>query len=249
MGLIAYDGRWESPDEVSRRAKADEALSARLAQYEGRRAQLLEVVVRLLDRRAIEAAVASSREDFEFYVPHRRAEVARRHEKAARAHMELALWCEQNGLKPEASAHFAEAAQLDPWLHTPWEHLGCKKHKGRWMTEEQIVAEGREAESQRHADRHWESLLRKWKTWLDRPSRRREAEDYLAKVTDPRTVPSIWKVFVRSDAPISDDRWFCSVRLVPLKRRSLWSPWRFTARLKIFVNPRHASCCRVIRGT
>ena len=38
--------------------------------------------------------------------------------------------------------HFGEVAGLHPRLRTPWEHLGCKKHKGRWMTDEQIAAEG-----------------------------------------------------------------------------------------------------------
>ena len=40
MGLVAHDGKWESPDEVSRRTKADAAMSARLAEYNGRRDRL-----------------------------------------------------------------------------------------------------------------------------------------------------------------------------------------------------------------
>ncbi len=40
MGLVAHDGKWESPDEVSRRTKADAVMSTRLAEYNGRRDRL-----------------------------------------------------------------------------------------------------------------------------------------------------------------------------------------------------------------
>lgn len=200
LGMVAFQGRWLPPEEIGRRIQDDEALTARLAQYESRRAEVLKVAGRLLDREAIEAALRPYRDELELYVEQRRVEMAQRSEKAARAHMELALWCEKAGLEPEARAHFTEASQLAPHLRTPWEHLGFKKHNGRWATEEMLAAGRREAEAQRHADRHWEPLLRRWKGWLDQPPRRREAEDYLAKLADPRAVPSVWKVFGQGDA-------------------------------------------------
>ena len=200
MGMVAFGGRWSTPEGISRQVADDEALTAKLAQYESRRAEVLKTAGRLLDKDAIEAALHEYREEYSLYVEKRREELTQRGEKAARAHMGLALWCEQAGIEAEARAHFTEASQLAPFLRTPWEHLGFKKHKGRWMSEEMIAAGQREAEAQRHADRHWEPLLRKWKGWLDQPPRRRETEDYLARLADPRAVPSVWKVFGRGDA-------------------------------------------------
>ena len=40
MGLLPYRGKWESPDSVSAKIKADEALTAKLAEYNARREKL-----------------------------------------------------------------------------------------------------------------------------------------------------------------------------------------------------------------
>ena len=37
MGLVAYGGGWETPEKVSEKVKADDALTAKLAEYNGRR--------------------------------------------------------------------------------------------------------------------------------------------------------------------------------------------------------------------
>ena len=42
LGLVAFGGRWESPDKIGERVKADERRAARLAEYNGRRARLAE---------------------------------------------------------------------------------------------------------------------------------------------------------------------------------------------------------------
>ncbi|MGP0064670.1 MAG: polymorphic toxin-type HINT domain-containing protein [Isosphaeraceae bacterium] len=210
MGLVAHEGRWASPEAVSQQVKGDEALSTKLAQYETRRDEVQKEVARLLNIEAVPARVAryrnfqleSARIGRNSAGPHtregtRRDEEALQLKKAARIHVQLALWCEMSDLKPEAIAHFTEASQLCPTLITPWEHMGYKKHQGRWMTDERIAAEQREVEAQNHADRSWEPLLRKWKLWLGEDSRRDEAEAHLAKVTDLRAVPSVWRVFVK----------------------------------------------------
>ena len=59
----------------------------------------------------------------------------------------LAVWCEQNGLEAEAKAHFGEVTRLDPKRELAWKKLGYRKYAGRWATEEEIVAEKREAEA------------------------------------------------------------------------------------------------------
>ena len=115
--------------------------------------------------------------------------------EAARAHVTLALWCEQKGLKAEAVAHFTSAVVLDPYHEATWKHLGYARHNGRWMSREQIAADQKEAEAQRKANAHWEPLLKKWRTWLGDKTRRAEAVDDLATVKEPRAVPAIVRVF------------------------------------------------------
>jgi hypothetical protein len=126
------------------------------------------------------------------------AEYNARREKTpqtADAQYQLGLWCEQKGLKAEAMVHFAAVLQRDPGRQAAWKHLGFKKHQGRWMTEAQVTAQKEEAEAQKKSDRHWEPLLRKWKSWLGTKGQHGEAETALAGVTDLRAVPSVWKVF------------------------------------------------------
>ncbi len=42
MGLIRFDGRWESPDRIGERVRADSERAARAAEYVGRRDRLHE---------------------------------------------------------------------------------------------------------------------------------------------------------------------------------------------------------------
>jgi hypothetical protein len=113
---------------------------------------------------------------------------------------ELALWCEQKGLKAEAIAHFATVVRLDPTHEKAWKHLGYKKHSGRWMTEALVAAEKADAEAQVRADRRWLPLLEKWKTALGQKDKRAEAEKQLAAITDPRAVRAIVQAFVPGGA-------------------------------------------------
>ncbi|HEV3121678.1 MAG TPA: hypothetical protein VGY53_07240, partial [Isosphaeraceae bacterium] len=107
------------------------------------------------------------------------------------AQWQLALWCEQKGLKAEATAHLATVVRLDPAREAAWKHLGYKKHGIRWMSDAQVAAEKTEAEAQVRADRHWQPLLEKWKNALGQKDKRAEAEKQLAALSDPRAVPSI----------------------------------------------------------
>ncbi len=170
LGLVAYRGKWISADQASAAAQVDEALTARLAAYNSRRAEL--------DRKLARTG---------------RARLSR--QEAARGHVSLGMWCEQNGLKAEATAHFTSAVVLDPSHDATWKHLGYVKHEGRWVSAEQFAADCREAEEQRKADRVWESRLRKWRGELADESTRDEARASLAKVDDPRAVPVIGRIF------------------------------------------------------
>ena len=180
LGLVVYGGNWIKPEEVSAQIQADEALSAKRAEYNARSAALED---RLKGRNQGHRLSRS---------------------EASKAHVALGMWCEQNGLKAEATAHFTSAVVLDPYHEATWKHLGYIKHNGRWMSHDQIAADQREAEAQRHADRQWDPLLRKWRGWRVEKARNNEAEDLLAKVDDPRAVPSIVRIF--RDGNESDQR-------------------------------------------
>ncbi|AGA27675.1 polymorphic toxin-type HINT domain-containing protein [Singulisphaera acidiphila] len=118
----------------------------------------------------------------------------------ADGHWDLAIWCEKHGLKAEAIAHLTAVTRMDPARDAAWKRLGCKKHDGRWMTEEQIATLKRNSEEQKKADRHWRPLLEKWRERLPENRTREIAERRLSEVTDPRAVPMIWATFASGDA-------------------------------------------------
>ncbi len=169
LGLVAHGGRWMTADRAAEAAKSNEALARTLAEYNGLRDRLEEE-----QRRQ----------------PGRPARM-----RFAPAHVKLGAWCEQHGLKAEATAHYTQAVVLNPYLDAGWKHLGFVTHNGRWMTREQIAAEQKEAEAQRHGDRRWTPLFEKYRRWLAEPSRRAEAERRLAEITDPLAVPSAVRTF------------------------------------------------------
>ena len=166
MGLVAYHGRWERPETISNKIKADEELARKLAEYNARRAAL----------------------------PAR---------PSADAHFRLARWCEENGLQPEAKAHYVTVTGLDPSRDAAWRRLGLKRKNGRWVSDARLAAECAEADAQKAADKKWKPLLAKWRAWLkDRSRDRREAaEAGLADLTDPRAVPAVWTTFVVGKSP------------------------------------------------
>ncbi len=170
LGLVAYRSQWLPPEKVGETQRSDEALTAKLAAYNARRAQLEP----LLDLGKL------GPDDLR---------------KAARSHEGLGVWCQQQGLQAEAIAHFTTAVQLNPYRDATWKRLGYVKRGGRWMSREQVAALEKDARAQRLADRRWEPLLKKWQSWLGEPSRKGTAEEALAQVVDPRAVPSIRAVF------------------------------------------------------
>jgi hypothetical protein len=119
----------------------------------------------------------------------------------AQAHWQLAEWCDQNGLKAEATAHLTAVVRLNPSKDEAWKKLGYRQKKGQWTIAEQSTEERAESEAQRRADAKWRPLLQKWNSWIDRKTKRAEAEAALVEVHDPRAVPSIWKVFIAGRAP------------------------------------------------
>jgi hypothetical protein len=113
----------------------------------------------------------------------------------ADARWKLGLWCEQAGLKGEATLEFLAVTRLDPRREPAWKKLGYQKQNGRWMSAETAAAERAEAAAQRKADAHWRPLLQKLRGQLAQESRKSDASAALTAVDDPRSVPSIWRVF------------------------------------------------------
>jgi hypothetical protein len=123
-----------------------------------------------------------------------------RMDNSADAHWKMALWCEQQGLKPEATAHLTMVTQLDPGREAAWKRLGYRKQGGRWDTAEQLAAEKAEAEAQKKADKRWVTLLAKLRNGLDDNSKRADVTKALVSISDPRAVPSIWATFAAGTA-------------------------------------------------
>lgn len=115
-------------------------------------------------------------------------------------HWKLAMWCIDNGLTDEATAHLTAVTRLDPLRDAAWKRLGYKRHEGRWMTADLIAALKADREAQEAADRLWEPRLKHWKTALGKSSERSDAEAQLATVRDPRAVPSVRRVFASAGA-------------------------------------------------
>jgi hypothetical protein len=189
LGMVGFGGRWESIEKIGERVKADEHRAAKLPEYERRRARLADKEASI---RKAEQRYKVSGQPEEAYAVRLKG-----NHDLAQVHANLGMWCEQNDLKPEAMAHFTTSVHLDPSRELSWRHLGSVKRNGRWMSSKQAAAEERNEHEQKLANRRWEPLLKKWKTWLGdpAPSHRAEAREQLASLTDPRALPSILKVF------------------------------------------------------
>ncbi len=179
MGLLPNGGKWERPETVSASLEHDPLLSKKLAEYNRRRDEL-----QLLENTTVPAGTTVQSR---WAVHDPAAEVAS-------AHVRLGAWCQQNGLKPEATAHFTQAVVLDPYRDSAWKRLGYIKHDGRWMNHEQIAAEEKEALEQTRADRLWEPRLKRWKTWLNNDKLRDQAVSEMKSVTDPHAVPAVVRI-------------------------------------------------------
>ncbi len=115
---------------------------------------------------------------------------------SAAAHWRLALWCEKNGLKPEALAHFSEVARLDPKRDAVWRKLGFKKVGGRWTTDEMIAEEN----AQKAADKVWGPKLRKLHKDVhgaNGPERQASVQAELDAIRDERVVLPLYREFGR----------------------------------------------------
>lgn len=187
LGQVLFKGRWVTPEAVSKELKEDQAHTAKFDEYNTLRDRIDRDTE--IERRSVD--------NFERSGFHAKAALVklRLDRRLAPEHLRLGEWCDKNGLKPEALAHFTAAVYLNPYDAAAWHHLGYVKHHGRWMNHEQIVAEERETLAQKHADRHWEPLLRKWARDLASRMQHAAAEVKLAEISDPRAVSTVTRLF------------------------------------------------------
>jgi hypothetical protein len=111
LGLISFGGRWESPETIGERIKADEQRSARLADYNGRRDKLADREQHL---RAAVGRIKEKGRPEDAYAARLRAD-----RELAQAHANLGTWCDQNALKPEAMAHSRPPCTSTPRARRP----------------------------------------------------------------------------------------------------------------------------------
>jgi hypothetical protein len=112
--------------------------------------------------------------------------------ETAAAQWKLAAWCEQNGLKAEAYAHYAAVVKLDPRREAAWRKLGFTKYDGRWLTDAQVVEE----QEQKKADRVWAPRLKKWHRDVHGAGKRAaDAQSALDEVSDSKAVAPIYREF------------------------------------------------------
>lgn len=113
----------------------------------------------------------------------------------------LALWCEENGLTQQMTAHLRRVVELDPGRDGAWRRLGFKKVGKNWVNPEVEALAQAEREAQAQADKLWGPSLEKIKSALSGrdAGKKAEALEELSKIEDPRAVPSVWRVFARSN--------------------------------------------------
>ncbi len=164
-----------------------------------------------LSRRQVVRVVRQDAIDVE-YVARSRAQP-----DTAEAHRQLAQWCQEHKLSPEAEHHFRRLLELDPTDAEARLELGYQQHQGRWMTRDEIMAQRglrfyqgtyrtpqdillREQHAAREeAEANWFRKIRTWLGWLDDSRRRKQAVAEISAVRDPHAATSIVRLLQRSD--------------------------------------------------
>jgi hypothetical protein len=179
LGFVKDGDRWRKADEVAKRIKADEELTRKLAEYEARRA-FLEQGTRL----GRWPQKGEERADW------------------PRNDYDLGLWCEKNGLKAEATAHFYAATRSGSHRVAARDKLGLHLWGDRWVDEAQYAALQAESAAQYTADKNWAPRLKKCRADLHGRAQkpRAKAASALEDFNDPHAVAAIWRVFGQGDA-------------------------------------------------
>ncbi len=116
----------------------------------------------------------------------------------------LALWCEQNGLKQQATAHLYQVLRLDPRREASWKYLGFKRLGGHWDRPERVAAAKSAAREQQKANIKWKPILERYRSALvsKDASRRPEAAKGLSEINDRLAVPMVWATFAHGNTAL-----------------------------------------------
>ena len=179
-----------------------------------------------LTERQVRRVVAQEKNELEY------ARRSRALPDTADAHRDLAAWCKEAGLKKLVDHHLERLLQIDPDNEQARLSLGYQKHKGRWLTRDEIMAERglryhegsyrtpqaialRQSKQQREkAEAEWFRQIRTWLGWLD-DRRAADAEREIASIGDPSAAPALVKLLQRADD--QDVRDLLTSTLAPLK--------------------------------
>ena len=145
----------------------------------------------------------------------------------AQAHWQLAEWCEENGLKAEAKAHFAAVVRLNPAREEAWKKLGYLQAQRpvddrRALRSPSMTRSSGSARPTPAGGRCSE----KWSGWLSRKSKRDEAEAALCEAATTREPclrsgkSSCW-----AGPRITSGRFVSCVKSTPPRPRAPWPRW------------------------
>ncbi len=117
----------------------------------------------------------------------------------ADSQLELASWCDEHGLKPQALAHYLRVLSLDSTRDVVWKRLGYKRQNDRWMKAEDAAAARRIAEQRHKYERESARKLARIRDDIDgrNPVKARRAIQAFEQIDDPRAVPLIWSIFLK----------------------------------------------------
>ncbi len=135
----------------------------------------------------------------------------------AEGHYELAQWCREHGLRPEATEHLKQVIELDPDHAEARQALGYVKDKGKWGRPRSPKAPTDEERKARRAAKAEERLLRKLiSQWFVKiksihrgrmakqksgmqSKKFRKAREQLLAIRDPLAIPGLTGVLSTGD--------------------------------------------------
>ncbi len=128
----------------------------------------------------------------------------------ADAHRMLIDWCKESKLNKLTDHHRKRLLELDPSDEQARASLGFQQHQGRWLTQDELMAQRgfvrydgayrtaqdialRENEKRRKTEEvDWQRKIRLWRNWLD-DRRSAEAVQRISEINDPYAAPALVK--------------------------------------------------------
>ncbi|TWU07922.1 polymorphic toxin-type HINT domain-containing protein [Stieleria varia] len=118
----------------------------------------------------------------------------------------LARFCNTNGLNDRERLHWNNVLRFDRSNQEARKHLDLHEYRGQLLTPEQILQWKATHKEYRDSVNHWDNQLRQWRGQIDNTSPRHHASAWraLSEVTDYHAVPSLEKMFYRTDEELQE---------------------------------------------